>query len=122
MALVDFTTEGPVGWITLNNPPANAYSYELNRELGIVNRLIESADLAGFRAAVQEYAAGFAPPHKASLAVGLIKRACQTGGEMGLEHGLALERELQQRLFQSADAQEGIAAFTEKRKPEFRDE
>jgi enoyl-CoA hydratase/carnithine racemase len=32
---------------------------------------------------------------------------------------LALERELQQRLFESGDAQEGILASLEKRKPQF---
>ena len=32
---------------------------------------------------------------------------------------LALERELQQRLFESDDAREGIAANLEKRKPNF---
>ena len=37
----------------------------------------------------------------------------QSGGEMTLESGLALERELQQRLFESADAREGIAAFVD---------
>ncbi len=100
MALVEFTTDGPVAVVTLNNAPANCYSY-------------------AFRAAVIEHAKSLCPPRRASLAVGLIKRACQTGAEVGLEQGLALERELQQRLFQSSDAREGIAAFTEKRKPEF---
>ena len=42
-----------------------------------------------------------------------------SGVEMGFHEGLALERELQQRLFESADAREGIAAFVEKRKPRF---
>ena len=36
-----------------------------------------------------------------------------------MEVGLALERELQQRLFRGADAAEGIAAYNEKRKPKF---
>jgi enoyl-CoA hydratase/carnithine racemase len=89
-------------------------------ELGIVNRVIDAADVDEFRAAVLGYALTFAPPARASLAVGLIKRACQSGAEMGLEQGLALERELQQRLFASADSKEGIAAFNEKRHPEFR--
>ena len=91
-------------------------------ELGIVNRAIEADDVDAFQAAVRELARTFCPPHKASLAVGLIKRACQTGAEVGLEQGLALERELQQRLFQSADAREGIEAFTARRKPVFRGE
>jgi enoyl-CoA hydratase len=53
------------------------------------------------------------------MAVGLIKRAVKGGLDLPLESGLALERELQQRLFTSRDAREGIAAFTEKRKPSF---
>ena len=51
--------------------------------------------------------------------MGLIKRAVRGGLDLPLESGLALERELQQRLFASADAAEGIAAFTEKREPRF---
>ena len=66
-----------------------------------------------------EYAAGFCPPGKASRAVGHIKRAVQTGWELPLEAGLALERELQQRLFTSEDAAEGIAAYNEKRPAKF---
>ncbi len=54
-----------------------------------------------------------------TMAVGHIKRAVQTGAEVPLEYGLALERELQAKLFASADAQEGLAAFDEKRAPRF---
>jgi enoyl-CoA hydratase/carnithine racemase len=54
------------------------------------------------------------------MAVGHIKRAVQSGADMSLEQGLALERELQQQLFRSHDAREGLLAFTQKRKPEFR--
>ncbi|MEC7232940.1 MAG: enoyl-CoA hydratase-related protein, partial [Planctomycetota bacterium] len=59
------------------------------------------------------------PPHKAGMSVGLIKRSVQSGVDLPLESGLALERELQQRLFTSADAREGIAAFVEKREADF---
>lgn len=90
--------------------------YDRAAELGLVNHVWE-AD--GFEARVSEYARGFCPPAKASMAVGHIKRAVQTGGDLSLEAGLALERELQQRLFESADAAEGIAAYNEKRKPQF---
>jgi enoyl-CoA hydratase/carnithine racemase len=66
-----------------------------------------------------EYAHSFCPPNKASKAVGRIKRAVQTGWELPIESGLALERELQQQLFQSDDAKEGINAYNERRKAEF---
>ena len=51
-------------------------------------------------------------------AVGLIKRAVQSGAEVPFESGLAIERELQQQLFQSNDATEGLAAYMEKRTAE----
>ena len=53
------------------------------------------------------------------MAQGLSKLAVQEGMEMSLNSGLALERELQNRLFASADAKEGITAYIEKRKPAF---
>jgi len=39
---------------------------------------------------------------------------------VSLEQGLALERELQQQLFATQDAKEGLVAFAMKRKPTFR--
>jgi enoyl-CoA hydratase len=55
-----------------------------------------------------------------SRAVSLIKRAVAEGIEGSLTEGLALERELQNRLFVTEDAKEGLAAFAEKRKPAFK--
>ena len=72
-----------------------------------------------FAAAIHDYARQFTAPGKASKAVGRIKRAVQSGLEMSFNDGLALERELQQLLFESDDAREGIAASVEKRKPQF---
>jgi enoyl-CoA hydratase/carnithine racemase len=43
-----------------------------------------------------------------------------SGLESGLAEGLALERELQQQLFLSEDAAEGIRAYNEKRTPSFK--
>ncbi|MEE9391598.1 MAG: enoyl-CoA hydratase/isomerase family protein [Planctomycetota bacterium] len=77
---------------------------------------------AGFLDRVLERAQQFVSPQKASKAVGLIKRACVSGSEMAFEPSLAFERELQQQLFQSHDAKEGMLAFNEKRRPEFRGE
>jgi hypothetical protein len=39
---------------------------------------------------------------------------------MSFTDGLSLERELQQHLFQSEDAHEGLAAYVEKRAPNFK--
>ncbi len=88
------------------------------KTLGLVNAIVDTAP-AEFRARALEYARKFVPPAKASRAVGLIKRAVTTGLEVGLEQGLALERELQQRLFESQDAREGISAYNARRTPQF---
>ena len=85
--------------------------------LGLVNWLLP-AD--GFHDKVLELARSFCPPARASRAVGAIKRAVQTGHGVTLEAGLALERELQQQLFTSEDAREGIRAYVESRTPAFR--
>jgi enoyl-CoA hydratase len=97
------------------------FTFEQARDMGLVNHVWGEADLNGqtFADAVHEYAKQFTPPNKASKAVGHIKRAVQSGLEVGFHEGLALERELQQRLFESEDAREGIAANLQKRKPEF---
>ena len=92
------------------------FGFEEARVLGLVNEIVEG----DFDAGVHAYASQFLPPGKASKAVGHIKRAVQSGLEMSLADGLSLERELQQRLFESADAGEGLAAYVGKRKPEFK--
>jgi len=91
--------------------------FEEAESLGLVNHVFESE---GFFDRVLEFARTFTPPGRAALAVGRIKRAVVSGGEVPLESGLALEREMQQLLFQSEDAREGIAAYLAKRKPSFR--
>jgi enoyl-CoA hydratase/carnithine racemase len=92
------------------------FSVDEAKTLGIVNEIITNED---FRAGAMEYARQYCPPNKAAKAVGHIKRAVQTGWEIPLEAGLALERELQQRLFTSDDAKEGIVAYVEKRPAKF---
>ncbi|HEX3185144.1 MAG TPA: enoyl-CoA hydratase/isomerase family protein [Pyrinomonadaceae bacterium] len=96
------------------------FDFERGLELGLVNQLFESESAEQFARLVHDYALQFTTPNKAALAVGRIKRGVQTGDEIPLEYGLALERELQQQLFQSEDAREGLAAYVEKRKPQFK--
>jgi enoyl-CoA hydratase/carnithine racemase len=86
---------------------------------GLVDRTIPG-DRSAFLAAVLDYARSFAPPERASRAVGRIKRAVVSGAEMSFGDALTLERELQQQLFLGEDAAEGMAAFSEKRKAAFR--
>lgn len=93
--------------------------FETCHELGLINRLYVADTINSFMEQVMNYARGFTSPNKAAKAVGLIKRSVQTGAEIPLEAGLALERELQQQLFQSEDAKEGINAYVNKRKPIF---
>src|SRR5262245_46565967 len=95
------------------------FDYETAERLGLVNRVLDGKDEAGFLAQVLELARGYCTPKKAAMAVGHIKRAVTTGLELPLEAGLALERELQAKLFASADAKEGIAAFVQKRPARF---
>jgi enoyl-CoA hydratase/carnithine racemase len=98
----------------------DTFDYDAAERYGIVNRQIDAPSEEAFLTEVLAYARGFCAPGKAPLAVGHIKRAVQSGLEVPLETGLALERELQAKLFASADAKEGIAAYNEKRKPQFR--
>lgn len=88
-------------------------------ELGLVHQSIEAESREAFMDVVISYAKTFTPPHKASLAVGRIKRAVHSGSDMSLDAGLAFERELQAELFASQDANEGLVAFTQKRSPIF---
>lgn len=93
--------------------------YAEGRTLGLVDDVLEADDDAAFLELVLERARSYCAPHKASMSVGHIKLAIQGGGDLSLDSGLTLERELQSKLFASADCAEGLAAFVEKRKPEF---
>jgi len=94
-------------------------SFDTAKELGLVNDVWDLGP-DEFWTQVLVYAKQFVPPNKASKAVGNIKRAVCSGLEVPFESGLAIERELQQLLFQSEDAKEGIKSYVEKRMASFK--
>src|SRR3989454_11122406 len=96
------------------------FDFEKGRELGLVNQIFDAETGEQFMQQTLDYARQFTTPNKAARAVGRIKRAVQTGAEIPFESALALERELQQQLFLSEDAKEGLEAYVNKRKPQFK--
>jgi enoyl-CoA hydratase len=84
-------------------------------DLGIVNYVYPVSEVL---AKAEEYAHAIAAG--ATRAAGLIKQAVVQGTEVHLDAGFFMERELQNRLFTSEDAQEGLQAFIDKRQPEFK--
>ena len=94
------------------------FSFEEAQELGLVTDVYEG-DVESFFKDVLSYAKQFTTPNKAAKAVGNIKRAVVSGGEVPFSEALAIERELQQLLFQSTDAKEGLNAYVEKRMAKF---
>jgi enoyl-CoA hydratase/carnithine racemase len=86
-------------------------SPEEAHRIGLVSQLF--AGEPEFQAHIEKLAA--LPP----LALKEIKRAVYEGLDRPLAGGLELERELIEKLFRSQDANEGLTAFSEKRRPEF---
>jgi len=82
--------------------------------IGLVNRVTPQAELMNAAIALANEICANAP-----LAVQTAKMAVWKGLELPLADGLRLENLLGEPLRQSEDTQEGIAAFAEKRKPQF---
>jgi enoyl-CoA hydratase len=91
-------------------------AFEEALEFGLISDIFEGDD---FFEQVLDYARQFVAPNKPSKAVGLIKRAIQTGLELSQNDALAFERELLAQAFASTDAAEGLAAYKEKRVAKF---
>jgi enoyl-CoA hydratase/carnithine racemase len=83
-------------------------------QLGVVDALHPAEKLQAQTRAYARAVAGGAP-----LAVASIKRAVREGANLPPASGLTLEQELMAALFETADAQEGLRAFVEKRSPAF---
>lgn len=90
---------------------------EEGRRLGVVNRVVEPEALMDEALDLARKLARRAP-----YAVREAKRLVNQGVESPLEAALSYEIATLQKLYGTADAEEGIRAFVEKRKPEFRGE
>jgi E-phenylitaconyl-CoA hydratase len=102
----------PVGWaleMILTGEPIDAQRAE---RIGLVNRVVAADELLDSAFAMAKRIAANGP-----LAVKAAKRAVQHGLDRSLEEGLTLEGALQKRLLQSDDAEEGLRAFAERRRP-----
>ncbi|MGD2140325.1 MAG: enoyl-CoA hydratase-related protein [Burkholderiales bacterium] len=84
--------------------------------IGLVNRVIEGDAIEQALAFSREFTCYSLP------ALGFARAAVTRALDMSLEEGLRTEADLSTLAFQMKDASEGMAAFQEKRKPEFRDE
>jgi enoyl-CoA hydratase/carnithine racemase len=82
---------------------------------GIVDEVVAAAELV--EKAVERARAYATGP---TFAIGRIKRATVQGCGMRLDEGRTLERQLLIELFKSEDAKEGVTAFVEKRKPNYK--
>lgn len=83
--------------------------------IGLVNRLIKGDPLEEGVAFAREFSSF------GLLALSLARDAINRGLSTTLDEGLNIEADLSTLAYQTEDANEGIAAFLEKRKPDFQD-
>ena len=83
--------------------------------IGLVTRLVEKEELLPEARRMAEHLASFAP-----FVPRTMKAMVHFGMEAGLAGALMFEKYAQGALVQTEDSREGITAFLEKRKPEFK--
>lgn len=83
---------------------------------GLVSRVVPSGKLIQETMAIARKIS-----EKSQVAVKAAKEAVNRSYEMTLREGLLFERRLFHSLFATSDQKEGMAAFLEKREPQFRD-
>lgn len=84
--------------------------------IGLVNQLVDAENLMEEG---RSFLARFTP--YSLNAAGLAREAVSRGMQLGLDEGLRIEADLISAALQSADGQDGMLAFTEKRKSVVRD-
>ncbi len=84
--------------------------------IGLVHRLVDGAAIDGALALVREFSS------YSLVALGLAREAVTRALDLPVHEGLKIEADLSTLAFGTADAEEGMAAFIEKRKAVFRDE
>jgi enoyl-CoA hydratase len=82
---------------------------------GIVDRIYTPEELL---TECVKYAEGIVG--RASVSISVIKRCINVGLDRSMADGLAIEMDGLRELLQTEDAREGVSAFIEKRKPQFR--
>lgn len=91
------------------------FSAQEAREWGLVNRVLPQGGLLEATLATARRIAANAP-----ISVRQAKQSIHRGLQMSLADGLAFEIECYNRMVSTQDRHEGVRAFNEKRKPDFR--
>ena len=84
--------------------------------IGLVNRLVDGDPVEAGLSFAREFTAFSLP------VLGFAREAISRALDVTVHEGLRIEADLSTLAFRTRDAEEGMAAFVEKRKPEFRDE
>ncbi len=91
-----------------------SFGPEKATELGLFDELVEPGEVIAKALAFAHLCA-----EGPSKAIGFMKLALTEGLDLPLYEAFAYERHLQNQLFDTPDSKEGVAAFVEKRKPQF---
>jgi enoyl-CoA hydratase len=84
--------------------------------IGLVNRIVQAPGLAAAKAYAREFSG------HGLRALQFAREAVQRAMDVPLHEGLRVEADLSTLAYRTRDAEEGMQAFVEKRKAEFRDE
>ena len=84
--------------------------------IGLVNRIVQAPGMVAAKAYVREFSG------HGLRALQFAREAVQRAMDVPLQEGLRIEADLSTLAYRTRDAEEGMQAFVEKRKAEFRDE